>query len=118
MQFALDIFLTVVLTFAGVVHLVKPEVYLPVWPPYIPAAVFLIYLTGVCELAAAAGIWMPKLRRLTGWCLIVFFLAILPLHFHMAIHQIPLFGMDNPLAMWLRIPFQGVFIYLAYRLTR
>lgn len=118
MRLVPDLFLTLVLAIAGAVHLLKPEIYLPVWPPYIPAALPLIYFTGVCELAAAVGIWKPSLRRITGWCLVVFFLAILPIHFHMALNQIPLFGMSHPLALWLRIPFQGVFLYLAYRLTR
>jgi uncharacterized membrane protein len=43
-----------------------------------PYSVGLIYLTGVFELLRAAGVWVPRLIRLTGICLIVMLLCVLP----------------------------------------
>ena len=43
--------------------------------------------------------------------------VILPAHFHVALHDIPMFGLRNPW-LWIRIPFQAVFIVWAWRLSR
>jgi uncharacterized membrane protein len=110
--------LSVILGTAGVVHLVRPEVFLPAMPPYVPWHRPVILLTGVLELAAAAGLWIPRIARFTAWCLVVYFVAILPAHFHVAIHGIAMFGINDPALLWGRAAFQAVFIGAAYWLAR
>ena len=107
-----------ILAGAGVVHLVAPEVFLPAMPPYLPGHLAIIYVTGGLELAAAVGLWVHRLRRLTAWCLVVYFIAILPAHVHVAWNGIEMFGIREPLLLWGRLVFQVVFVAAAYRLTR
>ncbi|HEY0375199.1 MAG TPA: hypothetical protein VGC94_10415 [Amnibacterium sp.] len=38
----------------------------------------LVRLTGACELAGAAGLLVPRTRRLAGGCLLVFLAAVFP----------------------------------------
>jgi uncharacterized membrane protein len=107
--------LSVILFGAGVMHLVRPSLFLPAMPGYIPWHEFWVAFTGVAEIAAAIGLWVPRVARLTALCLVAYFLAILPAHFHVALNDIPMFGLGNPW-LWIRIPFQAVFIVWAWRL--
>lgn len=106
--------MSLILAVAGTVHLIQPELFLPAMPPYLPFPIPLIYFTGLLELFAAAGILAPRLRRLTGLCLVAYFIAILPAHFHIASNSISMFGITDPRVLWGRLVFQGVFIYWAY----
>ena len=103
---------------AGTVHLVAPSVFMPAMPPYIPFHLEWIYFTGVLELMASIGLWIPRLKRLTAWSLSAYFVAILPAHLHVAIHKIPMFGIDQPALLWGRVLFQSVFIYGSYWLSK
>jgi uncharacterized membrane protein len=117
MRVAARALLSAILLSVGVLHLVRPDLFLPAMPGYIPGHGFWVAFTGVAEIAAAVGLWIPRLARVTAFCLVVYFLAILPAHFHVAIHDIPMFGLRNPW-LWIRIPFQAVFIVWAWRLRR
>ena len=103
---------------AGIVHIVAPSVFMPAMPPYIPFHLEWIYITGVLELMASIGLWIPRLKRLTAWSLSAYFIAILPAHLHVAIHKIPMFGIDQPALLWGRVLFQSVFIYGSYWLSK
>jgi uncharacterized membrane protein len=46
----------------------------------------LVRLTGVCELAGAAGLLLPPTRRLAGGCLLVFLAAVFPANAYAARH--------------------------------
>jgi uncharacterized membrane protein len=76
-------------------------------PPSAPYRVGLIYLTGVFELLGAAGVWVPRLRRLTGVCLIVMLLGILPANIYAALNRVGFGGHGaGPAYLLARIPFQ------------
>ncbi|QDT53444.1 hypothetical protein Pan44_14610 [Caulifigura coniformis] len=82
-------------------------------PPGIPEPMAMITFTGVCELAGAAGLMIPRLRVVAAWCLIVLFLALLPANIYAAREGIRLMG--NPATpLWIRIPEQAAFIALTW----
>ena len=110
---AIRVWLSCVLLAAAGVHFVAPEFFSPSMPPAIPFHDFWIAFTGLLELLAAVGLWLPSLRRATSYCLMVYFVAILPAHFYVAMNDIPMFGLRNPW-LWIRIPFQAVFIGAAW----
>jgi uncharacterized membrane protein len=97
--------------FAGVMHFVKPKLYVRIVPPYIPAAEAMVYASGVAEIAGGAGLMHPRSRRPAGWWLIATMFAVLPANVHMAQHadqfpQVP----GGARALWARLPFQAVFV--------
>ncbi len=55
MKIALGI-LTVLFLSSGVLHLVNPDAFMWLMPPWLPWATFLIYLSGVLELISAVGL--------------------------------------------------------------
>ena len=84
-QLVLRIALAAVFAFMGVLHfvpsvargmraMIPPPLRRPGWP----AA--LVVITGVCELAGAAGLLVPwdGLRLAAGICLVVFLIAVFP----------------------------------------
>ena len=63
---------------SGTTHLVKPEVFEPLVPNALPRRRELIYVSGVAELACAAGLLHPRTRRYAGFASAALLLAILP----------------------------------------
>lgn len=51
---------------SGTVHLVKPDIWEPLMPSWVPAHREVILWSGVAELACAAGLALPPTRKLAG----------------------------------------------------
>ena len=109
-----SIFLGVILFVAGVLHLVRPSIFLKAMPPYIPYHLECIYITGALEIIFAFGLASESYRNLTSKILIAYFIAILPAHIHVSLNQIEMFGVSSPYLLWGRTLFQVVFICWAY----
>ena len=108
-----------VMTFAGVMHFVKPRWYERIMPPYLPAHRELVYASGVAEIAGAVGTMHPRTRRPAGLLLIATLLAVFPANVHMALH--PEEFEDLPggaAALYARLPLQGLFVLWVWRATR
>ena len=107
------------MTFAGVMHFVKPRWYMRIMPPYLPAHRELVYASGVAEIAGALGTMRPRTRRPAGLFLIATLLAVFPANVHMALH--PEEFEDVPggaAALYARLPLQALFVYWAWRATQ
>ncbi|MBI2809951.1 MAG: DoxX family protein [Candidatus Melainabacteria bacterium] len=94
--------------FAGYLHFKSPSMYLEIMPDYLPFPLFLIYLSGVCEIAGGVGLLIPRVRRLASYGLIALLIAVFPANVNMAVNSID-FGMPHEI-LWWRLPFQLVFI--------
>ncbi len=69
---------------SGVGHLVRPQVFERIVPRWLPGARALVYISGVGELACAAGLLHPRTRRVAGWASAALLLAVLPANVQMA----------------------------------
>ncbi len=70
---------------SGVTHLVRPQVFEPIVPRALPAPRQLVYVSGVAELVCAAGLLVPRTRRLAGWGSAVLLVAVFPANVQMAV---------------------------------
>ena len=90
-------------------------------PDIIPAKRELVYLTGIFEICAAIALFIPNLKVLTGWLLIVFFLLVLPANIFAAIRHVDYqkgsFNGNGPVYLWFRVPIQILFIGWTYFFT-
>lgn len=102
---------------SGIRHFVEPDFYVKMMPPYIPAHLELVYLSGVVELVLGILILVPKLRVRVAWATIAMLLSFMPVHIHMALNP-ELYPEVPSLALWIRIPFQGLFALHAFWFTR
>lgn len=102
---------------AGANHFINPAFYLSIMPPILPAHLFLVYLSGVCEIALGALLLIPKYSRFAAWGLIALLIAVFPANVYMAMNA-ELFPQFSPEAIWLRLPLQFVLIGWAFWHTR
>ena len=106
------------LVFTAVAHFVFTKGMAMMLPDFIPFRTETVYLTGLIEIAAAVGIFVPNLRILIGWLLIAFFILILPANIYAAIKQIDYqngtFDGNGLSYLWFRIPLQIFFIVWTY----
>ncbi len=73
-----------IFTVSGAVHLVKPEVYEPLMPSFVPKHREVILGSGVAELACAVGLLHPRSRRAAGWASAALLLGVFPGNLKMA----------------------------------
>ncbi len=96
---------------AGVNHFLAPEIYFGMMPAWLPAKAAANAIAGAAEIAGGLGLLIPRLRRPAAWGLIALLIAIFPANVQVALQgQMP--GLDDAPAwlLWLRLPFQAVFI--------
>ncbi len=87
-------------------------------PPSLPYRVELIYLTGILELLGAIGVWIPRLTRLTGICLILMLVGVLPANIYSAMSRVDFGGHGaGPAYLLARVPFQVLVIWWTYWAT-
>lgn len=104
--------------FTGIGHFIRTEPMAAMLPPSVPYRVELIYLTGVFELLGAVGVWIPKLMKITGVCLILMMLAVLPANIYSAFNRVEFGGHEyGPIYLLVRVPFQLFVIAWSYIAT-
>ena len=77
-EFALSgrIAMSAMLLFTAIGHFAFTKGMSMMLPDFIPFKTETVYLTGVIEIAAAIGLFIPNFRGVTAWLLIVFFILI------------------------------------------
>ncbi|WP_298916779.1 DoxX family protein [uncultured Algimonas sp.] len=103
---------------AGFAHFALTDDFAAIVPPPLPFKRQIVQLTGLMELVFAVGLVVPKWRRVTGWALAAYLLAVLPANIHMAIEGLPLGSLDTPAALWGRVALQFPLIALVLWATR
>ena len=100
----------------GVLHFVIPRSYEAIVPPFLPARLFLVYLSGACELAGGVGLLVPRTRRPAALGLIALLAAVLPANVQMLVDAIGAGKAGWHVALlWLRLPLQLVLMYFIWR---
>ena len=119
-EFALSgrIAMSAMLLFTAVAHFVFTKGMSMMLPDFIPFKTETVYLTGIIEIAAAIGLFIPNFRVITAWLLIAFFILILPANIYASIKQIDYqngtFNGKGLSYLWFRIPLQVFFIIWTY----
>ena len=101
----------------GIQHFVNPQWFVQIVPPYLPYGLQLVYVSGFCEIVLGLLLLIPSLRLIAGWGLILFLIAVFPANIYVAQTNGEVIN-TTPLIAWGRLPFQLVFIAIAYWHTR
>jgi uncharacterized membrane protein len=103
---------------SGVAHLVRPQIYEPLMPPWVPRHRDVIVASGVAELACAAGLASPRTRKVAAWASAGLLVAVFPGNVHMA--QVALKRGSKPYqaATVARLPFQVPMVRAMVRAAR
>lgn len=119
-EFALSgkVAMSVMLLFTASAHFAFNNGMAMMLPNFIPYKPQLVYLTGIIEIAAAIGLFVPAFSVLTAWLLIAFFILILPSNIYAAIkhidYQKATYNGSGINYLWFRIPLQILFIAWTY----
>jgi uncharacterized membrane protein len=101
---------------AGLNHFRSTDFYMRIMPPYLPAPLTLVYLSGLAEIALGLGLLLPRRQRQAAWGLIALLIAVFPANIYMVVHS-ELFPDFNSTLLWWRLPVQGLLIIWAYWYT-
>ena len=97
----------------GVKHFVEPEWFLQIMPPNFPHHYQAVYWSGFFELLFGFLLINPKTRFIAGWGIIFVMITVFPANLYLAVNDGAVMGISKELS-WGRLPFQYVFIGLAY----
>ena len=111
---ALGVFITI----AGVMHFVSPGFFDAIVPPWLgPSERFWTYASGVAELVVGPMLLVDRTRVWGARAAIVLFIVVYPANLYMVWdwrdRSIP-----EQVVSWIRLPFQFVLIWLAWRVSR
>lgn len=118
LKYGLALFFTV----SGVAHFAMPDPYAALIPPQLPWPYFLVYASGVAELAFGLGL-LTRYQRWAAWGIVATLIAVYPANIYHAVSG----GLEDPrlpegfasaTGAWIRLPFQFLFIAWAWMFTR
>ena len=118
-KLGLCIFFALFFILAGASHFISDDKFAAIVPPFLPFPYFIVWVTGVMEIAMGILLLCPHYRARVGVILGLFLLAVLPANIYMAIAGIP-FGdtVASPAALWIRVALQFPLIAVIYWATR
>ena len=113
--FSGNLAMAVFVMFTGFAHFKYQKGMAMMIPDFIPAKMFLVYFTGVLEIAAGIGLMIPSIREMTALLLILFFILIFFANINSSRKNINLFKGDfsGPGMSYLfkeRLPMQIILI--------
>lgn len=116
---AFRVFTAVSMVAVGTLHFLRPEGFVRIVPAFLPAPLLLVYISGFFEAAGGLGLLVGRVHRAAAWGLMALYVAVFPANINMAVHDIQPGALHIPaVLMWLRLPFQVLFIGLAWWLSR
>ena len=107
------ILMTLFYIMAGTNHFINPDWYVRIVPPILPFKTAIIYISGILEIILGTLLIFPKTRFIASWGLILLLVAVYPANIYVALTNGEVMD-TTPLIAWGRLPFQFVFIGLAY----
>jgi len=96
---------------AGIMHFVKPKVYIRIIPPYLPNPELLNKIAGLAEIVLALGLLFENTRSYAALGIILLLIAVFPANLYM--YQKKWRGIPSWM-LFLRLPLQVVLIWWAY----
>ena len=108
--------LAVLMIAAGIIHFLKPTVYLPIIPSFMPFKLAIVYISGVVEIALGIALLLRKYQKIGLLGLFVLMIIFLPIHILDAFAENPVIG--NHTVAITRIIIQFLLIGLVWKLYR
>lgn len=106
--------LAIIYAVVGAAHLRSPDMFVRITPDWVPAPEMVVYLTGLCEIAGAIALFVPRLHYAAGVAFALYALCVWPANIKHALEGLPVGGADW--GWWYhgpRLAFQPVFIWWA-----
>ncbi len=105
--------MAIIYILAGLMHFIKPKVYLRIMPRYLPAHKAMVFWSGVAEVLLGIGLLWVATRNIAVYGIIAILGVFLMVHFHMLSSEKAAAGIPKWILL-LRIPLQFFLMYWAY----
>lgn len=99
--------------FAGIMHFIKPNMYMRIMPRYLPNHKTLVYLSGAAEIALGIGLCFAITKAISIYGIIAMLVVFLLVHFNMLSSKKASAGIPKWILV-LRIPLQFGLMYWAW----
>ena len=107
--FVMGIFYVII----GMKHFQNPSWFVQIIPPILPYKYELVYISGFFEVLLGILLMIPRFQSIAAKGLIALLICVYPANIYLAQTNGEALGI-SPLIAWGRLPFQFVFIGLAY----
>ena len=105
--------------YIGIRHFIDPDFFLAIMPDYLPLHLEAVYLSGVFEILLGGMLLFKKYRKVAGWGLIALLIAVFPANIYLAQNEVAQQTLNiSQTTAIVRLPFQALFIGLAYWHTK
>ena len=98
---------------AGLIHFIKPKMYMRIMPNYLPNHKALVYLSGIAEIMLGIGLCFSVLKVVSIYGIITMLAVSLMVHFYMLSSEKASAGIPKWLLI-LRLPLQFFLMYWAF----
>lgn len=98
---------------AGIMHFVRPKIYLRIMPRYLPKPKLMVVLSGLAEILLGIGLCFSVTKDFSVYGIILLLTIFLLVHFHMLSSEKAAAGIPKWILI-LRLPLQFVLMYWAY----
>jgi uncharacterized membrane protein len=105
------------LTATGSLHFIAPRPFAEIVPEQLPSPYGLVYASGVAELLCAAGLAVPRTRRIAAWATAALFVAVFPANVKMALASTDRSTLYQA-GVWARLPLQVPIVLWAVSIVR
>jgi uncharacterized membrane protein len=105
------------LTVTGSLHFIAPRPYAEIVPEQLPSPYGLVYASGVAELLCAAGLAVPRTRRVAAWATAALFVVVFPANVKMALDSTDRSVLYQA-GVWSRLPLQVPLVLWAVSIAR
>jgi uncharacterized membrane protein len=102
---------------SGTMHFLKPDAFVQIVPPLLPAKGTLVAISGAAELAGAIGLLIPQTRVAACYGLIALLIAVFPANIYMALDRVKFASLPE-WALIARLPLQLLLIGWIWNLSR
>ena len=97
----------------GIKHFQDPSWFVQIVPPILPYKYELVYISGFFEVLLGILLMIPRFQSIAAKGLMALLICVYPANIYLAQTNGVALGI-SPLIAWGRLPFQFVFISLAY----
>lgn len=102
----------------GIGHFMFSRFFVSIVPDYVPTPALAVAVSGLCEIAGAIGLLMPRMRRMAGFGLLLLIIAVFPANLWMAQHP-EQFSTFPAWLLYARLPLQLVLlIWVGFAMRR
>lgn len=112
----LEFIMPLLYIFAGIMHFIKPMVYIRIMPSYIPYHKELVFVSGCLEILFGLMLFFDNTKTMGAWSIILLLIFVFPANIQMAVNMYK----TNSAYLWLgilRLPIQFLLIWWAYSYT-